>query len=478
MYLIDFFKRAMRASNIPIIIYLVLNVFVIIGMTFVVLLAAGSGSILLAAGVGLGLYIISLMITLSPIGEWVLRVQNGCKKLVRREHKEYLLPLFNEVYERAREQDPTIAPDVQLFINDDESMNAFATGRKTICVTKGLMNLPPEQIKAVLAHEFGHLSHKDTDLILIISVGNFFVTAFILVMRAIITLINTVLFFGSLFNRDAWGMVQHAVIHFLELALISGISWLWTQLGVLLCMKSSRSNEFLADEFSFQLGYGTELCYALDTVAGGHGAEGLFATLVSSHPDKDQRVGRLQELEDAVNNGTYTKKLLWVEDNIQGLEDDDTVKLLEDDSVKPQDDSIKLNDDSVKPEDDTVKLNDDTVKPEDNKPKKVLNIELQCLSGEFSGMSFPIVEDEQILIGRDPAQANIILNNPHISRKHCIIRYFEPNNVFYVTDQSSYGTFFKDGEKLPKGRCIEVKPGTVLYLGDKEEAFLLVCKKD
>ena len=225
----------------------------------------------------------------------------------------------------------------------------------------------------------------------------------------------------------------------------------------------------MADEFSFQLGYGKELCYALDNIAGGHGAEGLFATLVSSHPDTDQRVGRLQELEDAVNNGTYTKKLIWLNKYIQ--EDDDHVKPVEDDTVK-------LNDDHVKPEDDIVKLNEDPVKPEDDKPKKVLNIELQCLSGEFSGMSFPIVEDEQILIGRDPAQANIILNNPHISRKHCIIRYFEPNDVFYVTDQSSYGTFFKDGEKLPKGRCIEVKPGTVLYLGDKEEAFLLVCKKD
>lgn len=468
MYIVDFFKRTMRTSNIPIIIYLILNVLIVIGITYVTLFAAGVEEPVVAVAVGLGLYIVSLMITLSPIGEWVLRQQTGCKKIVRREHKEYLMPLFEEVYEKARKQDPTISPDVQLFINNDESMNAFATGRKTICVTKGLLELPPEEIKAVLGHEFGHLAHKDTDLILIISVGNFFVTAFILVMRAIITLINAIFFLGNLFNRDLWGMITNAIIHFLELALISCISWLWTQLGVLLCMKSSRSNEFLADEFSFKLGYGNQLCNALDTITDGHGAEGLFATLVSSHPDTDQRVGRLQELEDKYRDMGIVSRIEESEDILNDGSDSDYL-------IEKTDDE-HIND---KPVDITNVTNENKKdrKEEIEDKGENITIEMQCLSGEFSGMSFPFIEDEQIVFGRDPAQANIILNNPHISRKHCVVRYFEPNNIFYVTDQSSYGTFFKNNERLPKGKSIEVPSGTVIYLGDQKEAFLLVSTK-
>lgn len=95
--------------------------------------------------------------------------------------------------------------------------------------------MPESQIKATLAHEFGHLAHKDTDLILVVSVGN------------------------------------------------------------LIVMKSSRGNEFEADEFSFNLGYGNDLCILLNSI-GNSGAKGLFANLASSHPDKHDRIAKLQEL--------------------------------------------------------------------------------------------------------------------------------------------------------------------------------------
>lgn len=60
-------------------------------------------------------------------------------------------------------------------------------------------------------------------------------------------------------------------------------------------MKSSRSNEYEADEFSYRLGYGNALCEMLDSL-GGSTSKGLFASLESSHPDKDARIMHLQEL--------------------------------------------------------------------------------------------------------------------------------------------------------------------------------------
>ena len=45
-------------------------------------------------------------------------------------------------------------------MNHDEAPNAFATGRKTICVTEGMLSMPVEQIKATLGHEFGHLERN------------------------------------------------------------------------------------------------------------------------------------------------------------------------------------------------------------------------------------------------------------------------------------------------------------------------------
>lgn len=305
MYLVDFLKRMTRKSNIPVLIYLVLNIFVIAG---IVSLAWGGGSMPFwkALLFGIVLYVVSLLIALSPIGEWIIRLQTGCKKIKRVEQINFIEPIFREVYDRAKKLDSSIPDDVKLYMNTDADPNAFATGRKTICVTEGLLHMPAEQIKATLGHEFGHLAHKDTDLILVVSVGNFIVTAFILALRVIIELLHFIFDICALFMGGSDGLVAvilNSVYHAMITAIVSGLTWIWTQIGVLLVMKASRANEYEADEFSFNLGYGNELCILLDSIRGSH-AKGLFANLASSHPDKDDRIAKLQEL-GATYRATY-----------------------------------------------------------------------------------------------------------------------------------------------------------------------------
>ncbi|WP_281693224.1 zinc metalloprotease HtpX [Agathobaculum desmolans] len=305
MYLVDFFKRMTRKSNIPVIIYLVLNVFVI--GSIMNIMFGGNFTICLLEGIVL--YAISLLVALSPFGEFILRLQTGCKKISRVEQMNYIEPIFREVYDKAKNIDSSIPDDVQLFMNSDEEPNAFATGRKTICITKGMLNMPVDQIKATLGHEFGHLAHKDTDLILVVSVGNLIVSAFILGIRLLIDLIHILFGFVAILLGGTEGVIasiSNAMYHVMISAIVIGMTWLWTKIGVLLVMKSSRSNEFEADEFSFKLGYGNELCILLDSIGGSH-AKGLFANLASSHPDNDERIAKLQEL-GATYRTTYGAK--------------------------------------------------------------------------------------------------------------------------------------------------------------------------
>lgn len=287
----------MRKSNIPVFIYLVLNIFVI---ALILSLVIDNGNIPFwkALLIGIVLYFVSLLIALSPVGEWILRLQTGCKQIKNDEQRNFIEPIFREVYDKARAQDPSISDKVKIYMNHDEAPNAFATGRKTICVTEGMLSMPVEQIKATLGHEFGHLAHKDTDLILVVAVGNLIVSAFILLFRLAIDLVHLLFVFSSVFvggSDGAFGALISTVYHLAMTAVVVGLTWIWTKIGVLLVMKSSRANEYEADEFSFRLGYGNELCALLDSFSGTN-ANGLFANLVSSHPDKDDRIARLQEL--------------------------------------------------------------------------------------------------------------------------------------------------------------------------------------
>ena len=300
MYIVDLIKRLTSKNNIPVLIYLILNVFVsgFLLYLFPSLFGADPGNFLPYLAAGLIIYGISIVIALSPIGEFIIRLQTGCKKIKRVEQINFIEPLFREVYEKAKKADPSIPDDVRLFMNADETPNAFATGRKTICVTEGLLHMPEDQIKATLGHEFGHIAHKDTDLIMLVSVGNLIVSAFIMFLRAIIAIVQLFFSIAGLVAGGSEGAVMRALTalgNLMVTAIIGGLTKIWTKFGVWLVMKSSRANEYGADEFSFNLGYGEQLCVMLDSISGS-GAKGLFATLASSHPDKDDRIAKLQEL--------------------------------------------------------------------------------------------------------------------------------------------------------------------------------------
>ncbi|MCD8109463.1 MAG: M48 family metalloprotease [Clostridiales bacterium] len=292
IHVFDFLIRMTEKENIPVLIYLAINV-LIIGEVFTLFFMLPFGWGMLA---GLIVYIASVIVALSPIGEFILRVQTGCKKITSVDDVNRLEPLFREVYYKAKKANPTISNDVRLFINEDEAPNAFATGRKTMCVTRGLLNYSDNQIKATMGHEFGHLAHKDTDRILVVSVGNTIISIIFMIVQICIIIANACVTIASIFSRRGLLMfIFSELLTFFSLVVLRGLMKLWTAFGVALCMKTCRGNEYQADEFSFSLGYGSELCTVLASF-GDSKAKGLFASLASSHPQSSDRIARLVEL--------------------------------------------------------------------------------------------------------------------------------------------------------------------------------------
>ena len=294
IYFVDFLLRLTGKSNIALCIYLVLNV-LLISVFVMAFFGLPVGWGIVAA---LLLYIASISIAISPIGEFVLRRQNGCRKIDEVAVINRLEPLFREVYYKAKKGNPMIPSDVRLFINDDECPNAFATGRKTICVTRGLLELSDEEIKATLGHEFGHLAHKDTDRILVVAIGNTVIEGICIMFQIAAIVMEVIMGITAIFMKDEDGIIMHmfgALARFLTIVIIRAFNRVWTQIGILLCMKSSRDNEYLADEFSFNLGYGNGLCQLLSSLPS-EKPKGLFANLSSSHPQNTDRIARLQSL--------------------------------------------------------------------------------------------------------------------------------------------------------------------------------------
>lgn len=294
MYLFDFFKNLFKKNNIGIIIWLVLNV-ALISLLFAYALNGWEGALF-----GIGIYLVSLFIALSPVGEWILRVQNGCKKITDPEVLARIEPLFNTVYAKAKAKNPELPDNIKMFMAESDEPNAFATGRKTLCITRGLLTYSDDQIMGVLAHEFGHLAHKDTDTILVVGVGNMIVSAIFVFIRAVANICMWIGQILTLIFSRSWGGIIASIFIGLGRVVSDFILVLlmraWNQLGVWLCMHSSRKNEYRADEYASECGYGDELCQVLESFGTAKGATGLFAALASSHPENIDRINKLKTL--------------------------------------------------------------------------------------------------------------------------------------------------------------------------------------
>ena len=195
-------------------------------------------------------------------------------------------------------------PTPRLYLIPEEQPNAFATGRNpqhaAVAVTEGLLrHLPQDQVKGVLAHEFGHIKNRD---ILVSSIAAMVAGA----IAAIANILQFSLLFGGDDEDSGLGLLGTiATIIFAPLA------------AMLLQLAVSRQREYLADATGAQLlGRAAPLADALESLE--RGAQALpmnvnpaeaslyavnplprtgVATLFMTHPPLEERIRRLRALD-------------------------------------------------------------------------------------------------------------------------------------------------------------------------------------
>lgn len=279
--------RIFRISNLGTLIFFLLNIGLILA------LFCPYGVTFEAAAPLVVCYIVTVLISLSPIGEWTLAAFAGAREIKRKDFKIRLIPLLEIVFEQAKEKTPSMVSSIRLKIIHDQSPNAFAIGRRTICVTDGLLNLTDEEIMAVFAHEVGHLAYGHSTIQLLIGGGNVFISGCLLILKAICWIISA---FCGLITGIATRSFLAGTFATLVASVSAGLIWLWTKFCMLFLMWSMRQNEYVADAYAFQLGYGVILASILDRHMCSAPNNGLLKALYSTHPHSDDRIAKLQEL--------------------------------------------------------------------------------------------------------------------------------------------------------------------------------------
>ena len=207
-------------------------------------------------------------------------------------------------------------PKPRLYVMEDPSMNAFATGRNpdnaVICVTTGLLkSLDYYELEGVVAHELAHIKNYD---ILLQTVAGVMIGAVIIASN----FAARMMFWGgagrSRSNNSGGGPVQLAIIVIgLLLVILAPIA------GQMLKMLLSRNREFLADATAVEFTRNPEgLAGALEKLGGSkvplerssNATEGMYivtpcaqlrsgkrkSSLFSTHPPIEARVKAIRNI--------------------------------------------------------------------------------------------------------------------------------------------------------------------------------------
>lgn len=270
-------------------------------MTVLTVILVGLGSII--GGRSGGMIAFTVAFVMNFVSYWfcdkiVLRMY-GAREVSQQEEPQ----LYGSVASLAQRAG---IPMPRVFIIDDDSPNAFATGRNpehgVVAVTTGIKRiLSRDELEGVLAHELSHIKHRD---ILIQSVAATLAGA----ITMIANWARFAAFFGGSSDDDEGGGNIFTVIIF---SIIAAFAAMLIQLAI------SRSREYLADDGGAGLsGNPLYLAGALRKLNAGVArnpmndanpstaplfivnpfSAGGVRSLFSTHPPIEERIKRLEDM--------------------------------------------------------------------------------------------------------------------------------------------------------------------------------------
>lgn len=105
---------------------------------------------------------------------------------------------------------------------------------------------------------------------------------------------------------------------------------------------------------------------------------------------------------------------------------------------------------------------------------------LRGIEGHFRGSVLELV-DESLAIGRDPQACQLVFPTTmtDIGRTHCVLRFDQKKQVFWLRDcKSTNGTFLQSGERLPPEQPKRLRSGDRFYLSDRTTTFEVRLEKN
>ncbi len=239
-----------------------------------------------------GFIFIAILLAASPLGDRIAALFFPIRKMSLREAEKVnpamarLRDVYLQKYEREIKE--------RVFVMDVPHINGMALGRQTVAVSTGLLKVAnDEEIAAILAHEIGHLHHKD---------GLFNMA---LIAASFPTIFLTRLLLHFVIEDSEEGKINLAFIvffFFVTLLFCSYFTFFWlVSFPVLWFMRSVEfftewPIEYRADRFTLEMGFGPAMVALFERIEDEdiRGETGFLSKYLYSHPPTALRIDQIE----------------------------------------------------------------------------------------------------------------------------------------------------------------------------------------
>ena len=236
------------------------------------------------------LLLLFILYSISPLNVWVLRRKEGYRPLNSSDRMR-VERLLSEMGMNRK---------LKLYRNNDARVNAAAFGFNTIGLTGGVLAAASdEELKGIISHEVGHISHYDfVYQVLLFSMesfgyrclyGIFLIPALIfgIIGSMVFALVPALGFVGELIAKLWWAVYK--LLH----RIIYGISRI-TDVNI------NKYAEYRCDAYAVKYGCGEGLLSFLRRLKKTEDVYGEHPTfteyIMSTHPSTEKRIARLEKL--------------------------------------------------------------------------------------------------------------------------------------------------------------------------------------
>lgn len=294
-YVRSLMKTVFSRKNAGFIVFMLINI-------FPVCLVYGQRPLLYAFMSFLIIFVLYFLFVMLA-GEFIARFMLGATTRITLDERTILSVSFSNAYTIAKNRNPIISDHIKLYVFEGTTIDAYAFGRHTLCLSSAAIQLCEQDLTTLLLMKFAQFSHHDSEILAVLTAGNIWYVTMAIICKWYIYILGFIVWlFLVVTGHGSGGFVLGRGFQIMA-DITEKIILIFVKMVLLIGVESYKNNVYTNDIFVCDCGFKNALIRFLqDFEPEQIGHETLFGAINSMKPDRHLRLEKVRNYDSQSNS--------------------------------------------------------------------------------------------------------------------------------------------------------------------------------